>query len=96
MRLFFHPAAEREMIDAARYYESKVEKLGSDFLDEIAQLAIVLEQNPQLGTHYLHGTRRIITQRFPYSIIYRITQTRIEVIAIAHQYRKPGYWKEKR
>ena len=33
MRLTYHPDAEAELIQAARFYESRVSTLGSEFLD---------------------------------------------------------------
>ncbi|WP_345714431.1 hypothetical protein [Luteolibacter yonseiensis] len=33
MRLIYHPDAELELIDAARFYEDRVQGLGRQFLD---------------------------------------------------------------
>ena len=44
MRLIYHPDAETELIQAARYYESRVATLGVHFLDEADRaVAIILE-----------------------------------------------------
>ena len=32
-------------------------------------------------------------RRFPYLIVYRTTSTAIQVVAVAHGRRRPGYWK---
>jgi hypothetical protein len=37
MRLIYHPDAESELIQAARYYESRVATLGVQFLNEADQ-----------------------------------------------------------
>jgi len=29
---------------------------------------------------------------FPFSIVYRETQDQILILAVAHHYRRPGYW----
>jgi len=42
-----------------------------------------------------HGTRRFILQRFPFAIVYRELPAAIQVLAIAHARRKPGYWKQR-
>jgi len=34
-------------------------------------------------------------KRFPFAIIYRDTPEAIQVIAIAHGHRRPGYWKKR-
>jgi toxin ParE1/3/4 len=36
-----------------------------------------------------------VFQRFPFSLIYRVTVEAIEVIAIAHHRRRPGYWMQR-
>ena len=39
MRLIYHPDAEAELIESARFYEQRVASLGGQFLDA-AELAI--------------------------------------------------------
>jgi plasmid stabilization system protein ParE len=36
--------------------------------------------------------RRAVVQRFPYLVFYRDLADRIEVVAVAHGAREPGYW----
>ena len=43
-------------------------------------------------TEYLHGTRRALLGRFPYFVVYRERSRKIEIIAVAHAKRRPGYW----
>lgn len=33
---------------------------------------------------------------FPYMLIYTIEESEIIVLAVAHQHRKPNYWKNRR
>ena len=47
---------------------------------------------PERYLFYQGPTRRYVFQRFPFSLIYRVTAEAIEVIAVAHHRRKPGYW----
>jgi hypothetical protein len=44
MRVIFHPEAHAEMIEHARYYESKSEGLGSDFLTAVEEATERIEQ----------------------------------------------------
>ncbi|MBP88756.1 MAG: hypothetical protein CMJ64_18930 [Planctomycetaceae bacterium] len=48
-----------------------------------------------VGPTYLHGTRRYLLERFPYFVVYRETEEKLQVIAIAHGKRKPGYWRRR-
>jgi plasmid stabilization system protein ParE len=60
----------------------------SDVIREIAQ-------TPQRWPKYLHGTRRFVLHRFPFSIIYLDDPDVLVIIAVAHSKRKPGYWKRR-
>ncbi len=48
----YHPAALEELIQAAEYYESRVEGLGERFLDEIEQAITDVSELPERWTHY--------------------------------------------
>jgi len=37
-------------------------------------------------------SRRILLSRFPFSIIYRVTGHIVEIVAVMHHRRDPGYW----
>jgi len=39
--------------------------------------------------------RRCRLHRFPYSVIYTQDGADILVLAVAHQHRKPGYWRKR-
>jgi plasmid stabilization system protein ParE len=38
------------------------------------------------------GVRRVSVHRFPYVVAYRVLDSRIEVIAVVHQHRRPDSW----
>lgn len=40
--------------------------------------------------------RFVRLRRFPYLVFFTVGPTRIEVIAVSHFRRKPGYWKKRR
>ena len=48
-----------------------------------------------VGRLYLFGTQRYIMKRFPFVVVYRVAADGIEVVAVAHGSRKPGYWKNR-
>lgn len=50
---------------------------------------------PQQGSPHLHGTRRFIVGRFPYSTVYVTRVVANHVIAVAHHKRRPGYWRRR-
>jgi plasmid stabilization system protein ParE len=42
-----------------------------------------------------HPARKQRMRRFPYLVIYRVIDTDLEIIAFAHDKRRPGYWAER-
>ena len=46
MKVTYHPHAEAELIEAARYYESRVEGLGKRFLAESHQAVSLIREAP--------------------------------------------------
>jgi hypothetical protein len=41
------------------------------------------------------GTRRMVLRRFPFVIVFRAAPAGVEIIAVAHGRRRPGYWRDR-
>ena len=81
-----HPEAEAELTSASLYYaEEASNRVALAFLAEFERVAELVEENQQLGTRSKSGLRVYPFRRFPYSIVYRETQTGPYVYAVAHQ-----------
>jgi toxin ParE1/3/4 len=91
--LEFHPEAEAELRAAARYYELRQAGLGDNFLREVERAAVVAVEHPEAGTPLGSGFRWVLMRRFPYAVVYRDVATHLEIIAVAHLRRRPGYWR---
>jgi plasmid stabilization system protein ParE len=92
MNYEFLPEARAEFEQAVAYYDQCGLGLGDEFTNEVeAAIRRVLTQ-PEAWSPYHHGTRRCLTQRFPYSVVYQIRPNLILVVAVAHLRREPGYW----
>ena len=87
------PPAEEEMTEAALFYEAANAGLGDDFLDDIQHAIDTIREHPELGPAVASGFRRMLVRRFPFSIIYAVEPGQVVIVAVAHQRRKPGYWK---
>ena len=93
MKLRFADAARRELQEAAIYLETEEDGLGMRFLDAVGAARKQILMAP-LAWHPLgQGLRRCHLKRFRYGLIYRIRGQSIEIIAVAHDSRRPGYWK---
>jgi len=65
-RVSFHRLAERELNDAALYYEHESPGLGVRFLDEIERYIDAIAKNPNAGKKVRGEVRRRILRKFPY------------------------------
>jgi len=85
--------AEEEMTDASVFYEAATSGLGAGFLDEIQRVVNILCDHPELGQPVGRGLRRALLNRFPFALIYSAEVDEVLIVAVAHQRRRPGYWK---
>lgn len=93
----FLPPAQEELVQAAEFYESRAAGLGEDFLMETERVIELVTATPEIGVPYLGGeeARLVLLQRFPFAIVYQIEPELILIIAVAHQRRHPGYWRDR-
>jgi len=54
-----------------------------------------VSRSPQQFPLFHAGTRRALLRPFPFLVVFREHTDRIEIIAIAHAKRRPGYWRER-
>lgn len=83
------------MAEAARWYESHRVGLGAAFLDAVDNAVARIAEMPSMGSPL--GTadetiRRRAVLRFPYHVIYVELPDRLQIVAVAHDRRRPGYW----
>ncbi len=86
------PPAEQEMFDAARYYELQAPGLGQDFLDKVELALQDLVVSSERWPIVQDDIRRRLIRRFPYSLLYKIDQDAVVILAVMHQRRHPSYW----
>ena len=62
---------------------------------ELDRAGMAIVDLPQAWPLFEGGTRRFLLRRFPYQLIYRQRADEIEVVAVMHQRRRPGYWRRR-
>jgi plasmid stabilization system protein ParE len=87
--------AEEEMTEASVFYEAATFGLGAGFLDEVQRVVNILLEHPELGQPVGRGLRRALLHRFPFSLVYSVEVDGILIIAVAHQRRRPDYWRSR-
>lgn len=94
--LEFHPAADKEAESAADRYAERSLAAAEAFLGELDHAMEQIADAPDRWAQYLHGTRRYLMKRFPFLVVYREqSPNTIQVVAVAHGHRRPGYWRER-
>ena len=95
MKIRYLSIAELELDSAIAYYESQEPGLGIRFYTEIRNSEDRILAFPRAWMPLSENTRRCRTKVFPYGLIYQIKETEILVVAVAHLYKKPGYWQDR-
>lgn len=88
-----HPEAIAEAAATATWYRERSESAALAFLKEFDRAIDRIAAAPGRWPKYVGGTRRFLMHRFPFSVVYRIEGEAIQVLAVAHARRRPGYWK---
>ena len=89
---WLHPEAIEEARAARAWYLARNVEAGDAFMAELDTAIARIEQAPNQWPPYLGGTRRYLFHRFPFFVVFRETASRIEIVAVAHARRRPGYW----
>jgi plasmid stabilization system protein ParE len=92
MKLVFSIVAEKEVQDAADYYESQEAGLGVRFLNELERATSFVLQFPDAWTQISPRGRRCCLRYFPYNVIYSVREDTITIVTVVHQSRDPETW----
>ena len=96
MLLSFVTAAREELGEIFAYLEEQQPGLGFRFTADVDEALSRIQSQP-LAWHPLNRNfRRCHLRHFRYSVIYRIRGDQAEVFAIAHDSRRPGYWRNRK
>ncbi len=88
-----HPLADAETEEAFEHYLLDSEDAARRFLAEVRQTTERIRRDPDLYPFTLANARGALLRDFPFSVIYRATLREIQIIAVAHAKRRPGYWR---
>ena len=92
LSISFHRAAVAEFIEANAWYEGKRLGLALDFIAEIDRCVSLASKNLLQFAVVREDIRRIVANRFPYSVYFRAEKHRIVVLAVFHGSRDPAIW----
>ncbi|HKW15988.1 MAG TPA: type II toxin-antitoxin system RelE/ParE family toxin [Terriglobales bacterium] len=95
-KLEFHEEAAAEYDAAFDWYRQQSPDAARKFDAEVEHALLQVVQGPKRWTSGRFNTRRYLLRRFPFLLIYREQgRDSIQIVALAHTSRKPGYWTER-
>lgn len=95
MNILLLEPAQQELDEAIAWYTGQAPGLGDAFLIETLKSLRLISRFPQAWHRLSPQARSCRLNRFPYSVIYGLDGEDLVVIAIAHQHRRPGYWRDR-
>ncbi|MBZ0160073.1 MAG: type II toxin-antitoxin system RelE/ParE family toxin [bacterium] len=95
-RFSIHETAEAEINEAADFYDLEDPGLGSVFIDEVERGVESISQFPEAAQFVRRRVRKKPLVRFPYSLVYSVRPDEVRLLAVAHQKRRPFYWRGRR
>jgi toxin ParE1/3/4 len=88
----FHPDAASELQGAYDWYLRRSEPSALALALEIDIAIERIAASPTRWPKLAGEIHRYLLKRFPFSLIYRIKHGEIQIVAVAHARRRPGYW----
>ena len=95
MNFEFLPDADEEFREASRYYENEAPGVGLAFITEVHRVISVVISHPRAARKVRGSIRRKVLFHFPYCLLYSIEADLVLIVAVAHQKRRPTYWRSR-
>jgi plasmid stabilization system protein ParE len=93
--VILHTEAEAEILEALSWYAERSALAARAFVQELSGVILRATHSPETWPRAFGNTRRIVFPRFPFNLVFRIKGGTIEIVAVAHQRRRPSYWKNR-
>lgn len=83
-RVIVRPAAETDLRQIADWYDDQQAGLGNEFLLVASSVFAELEESAHRYPPYYRDFRRLLLDRFPYKVFYRLTDDDVFVFRVLH------------
>ena len=88
--------AETDIEEIIEWYGKENKDLSKEFVRILEQTFEQITDNPFLFQQVFKDYRKVNTAKFPYKIIYRISENEVIVLAVIHHKRNPEVWKNRK
>ena len=95
IRLEILPEAAWDLEEGTNWYESQRSGLGLSFTDEARSLLIRIEENPLQFPVIYRDARRVLMNRFPFAVYFRLIDDAALIVAVMDLRRKASRWQRR-
>ena len=92
----YHPLFECDVLEAAGWYDHRSPGLGNLFVDAARVATQRIIDQPSLFAATEHGLRYVRLKRFPYVVLFDVTEAEILMLGVLHTARSIEKWREHR
>jgi toxin ParE2 len=93
-KLRIEERAEAEARAAFLWYQARNPRAAERFQASVEECIDAIAEAPERYPELEPGVRRrLVFHRFPYAVLYRVLDEEVQVVAVAHLRRRPGYWR---
>lgn len=94
----FHPEARAELFADVDWYDERQAGLGERFGEAVRSAIADAVDAPESWPTWPGWNRDPVVRskgvaRFPYRVVYFVRDDQLTIVAIAHEKRRPGYWR---
>lgn len=91
-RVVVRRLAQAEIAEAFEWYRERSVTAAGDFLAEVDRAMAAIAADPERFP-LVHGRlRRMLLQRFPYGVYFKVYAPSISVVGVIHGHRHPDVW----
>jgi plasmid stabilization system protein ParE len=87
--------ARRDIIEIAKWYDLQAVGLGGKFENYLGKTIERLTTHPKAFGFLYKDVRKILVDKFPYLIFYRIKEHVVHIYGVMHTKRKPATYKKR-
>lgn len=93
-KILWDPAAEAEVEEAFDYYAERSRRAAEGFRARLLEAEDRIAENGEaLPVFDERGNRRCLLERYPFGVLYELTDEHAIIIVVMHTSRRPGYYK---
>ncbi len=92
--VYFLPGATSDYDDAFDWYFSRSESAAEGFEEAVERAIAEIVQAPGRWPLCDNRHRQHLLSRYPYSLVYRLIDDIVLIVAVAHTRRQFGYWEQ--